>query len=206
MNDAAEGPAAPRPGLIARFQTEILLVLATIGSSLLVWAPFHGTTAVYRVWDGPNYLTIARTLYDVRPDNPILAYVHETRYFLRHFPVYPLLIRLLSFVGYQQAMLLASVLCASVAAVLFYRLARDVWELPQPGWLTLVFLLLPPRWLLYRSVGSTEAPFVALALASIFLAPLPLTPASRNSHRAGVHAHSRFVIETIEISAFSPAG
>lgn len=169
MSDAPTFEPAPRQRLLLRYQTEILLVLATIGSSLLVWAPFRGTTAIYRVWDGPNYLTIARTLYDVRPDNPLLAYVHETSYFLVHFPVYPLLVRLFSWIGYQEAMLLVSVLCASVAVVLFYRLARDVWALPQPGWLSLVFLMLPPRWLMYRSTGSTEAPFVALALASLLL-------------------------------------
>ena len=167
-------PPSPAPrGLrssLGSVRTELWLVLAAVAGSFLVYLPFRGDmTAVYRVWDGPNYLTVARTLYDVRPDNPLLAYVHETRYFLRHFPVYPLLIRLFSFVGWQQAMLLVPVASAALAAVLLFWLLRDHWKVPQPGWLALVFLFLPPRWLLYRSVGSSEAPFLALALGSLLL-------------------------------------
>ena len=148
---------------------ELLLVAAAIGGSFLVYAPFLGRmTDVYRFWDGPNYLTIARTLYDIRPDNPLLAYVREPRYFFVHLPMYPLIVRALSFFGYEPALLLVSLLATAVAAVLFYRLCRDVWKLASPEFLTLVFLYLPPRWLLYRSTGSTEALYIALTLAAIF--------------------------------------
>lgn len=152
-----------------RARPEVLLLAAAVAGSFLVYAPFLGDmTTVYRFWDGPNYLTIARTLYDVRPDNPLLAYVYEPRYFLVHLPVYPLLVRMLSIVGYQQALLLVSILATCAATVLFYRLCRDVWRVDSPGFLTLVFLFLPPRWLLYRSTGSTEAVYLALTLAAIF--------------------------------------
>jgi hypothetical protein len=148
---------------------EILLLAAAIGGSFLVYLPFLGhMNVVYRFWDAPNYLTIARTLYDVRPDNPLLAYVQTPTYFLRHFPAYPLLVRALSFFGYEPALLLVSVLATGVATVLFYRLCRDVWKLASPELLTLVFLFLPPRWLLYRSTGSTEALYLAFTLAAIF--------------------------------------
>ncbi len=147
---------------------EILLLAAAVGGSFLVYAPFlTRMTEVYRFWDGPDYLTVARTLYDVRPDNPLLAYVHTPTYFLRHLPVYPVLVRALSFFGYQQALLLVSVLATCVATLLFYRLCRDVWKLSSPGFLALVFLFLPPRWLLYRSTGSSEAVYIALTLAAI---------------------------------------
>ncbi len=153
-----------------KFRPEILLVAAAVAGSFLVYAPFFGRMAeVYRFWDGPNYLTIARTLYDVRPDNPlILAYVHSSRYFFVHLPVYPLAVRAFSFAGYPQALLVVSILATGVATVLFYRLCRDVWKLASPEFLTLVFLFLPPRWLLYRSIGSTEALYLALTLAAIF--------------------------------------
>src|SRR5688572_29521874 len=147
---------------------ELLLLVAAVASSFLVYAPFlTRMTDVYRFWDGPNYMTIARTLYDVAPDNPLLAYVRTPTYFLRHLPVYPLLVRALSLVGYQQALLLVSVLATCVATLLFYRLCRDVWRLPSPTFLTVVFLFLPPRWLVYRSTGSTEAVYIALVLAAI---------------------------------------
>jgi hypothetical protein len=155
---------------LARVPNELWLALLSIASSLLVYLPFRGRMGVvYRVWDGPNYLTIARTLYDVRDDNPLLAYVYVKTYFFVHLPLYPLLIRALSFVGYQRAMLLVSVLCAAGATVVFYRLLRDVWKVASPEWLTVVFLFLPPRWLLYRCMGSTESTYILLVLVSILL-------------------------------------
>lgn len=168
MSDPAASPP-PRTAPLGRHQTEILLVLLSVVSSLAVYAPFAADiSAVYRVWDGPNYLTIARAGYDgIRDDNPILAYVHEKSYFLVHLPGYPALVKALSFVGYQRALLLVSLLASAVAVVVFYRLARDVWRLPSPAWLATVLLFLPPRWLLFRSVGSTEAVFAMLALLSI---------------------------------------
>jgi len=166
----SSSPAAPaRAERKPRVRAELLLVAAAVAGSFLVYAPFAGRmTEVYRFWDGPDYLTVARTLYDVRPDNPLLAYVHTTTYFLVHLPVYPLLVRAFSFVGYLPALLLVSVLATCVATILFYRLCRDVWNLASPAFLTLVFLFLPPRWLLYRSTGSTEAVYIALTLAAIF--------------------------------------
>jgi len=153
-----------------RVRPEILLLAAAVAGSFLVYAPFLGKMSdVYRFWDAPDYLTVARTLYRIAPDNPLLAYVHAPTYFLRHLPVYPLLVRAFSFVGYQPALLLVSVLATCAATLLFYRLCRDVWKLASPAWLTLVFLFLPPRWLLYRSTGSTEAVYIALTLAAIFL-------------------------------------
>ena len=152
-----------------KIRPEILLVLAAVGGSFLVYLPFlSDMMAVYRFWDGPNYLTIARNGYDIRPDNPLLAYVYHPSYFLRHLPLYPLCVRALSFLGYQPALLVVSVAATVAATLLFYRLSRDVWKLPSPGFLTLVFLFLPPRWLLYRSTGATESLYLALVLASIF--------------------------------------
>lgn len=166
---APAAPALSRKESEKRARPEILLLAAAVAGSFLVYAPFLADmTTVYRFWDGPNYLTIARTLYDVEPDNPLLAYVYEPRYFLVHLPVYPLLVRTLSIVGYQQALLLVSVLATCAATVLFYRLCRDVWKVASPAFLTLVFLFLPPRWLLYRSTGSTEAVYMAFTLAAIF--------------------------------------
>jgi len=163
-------PFAPaRADRKPKVRAELLLVAAAVAGSFLVYAPFAGRmTEVYRFWDGPDYLTVARTLYDVRPDNPLLAYVRTPTYFLVHLPVYPLLVRAFSFVGYLPALLLVSVLATCVATVLFYRLCRDVWKLASPGFLTLVFLFLPPRWLLYRSTGSTEAVYIAFTLAAIY--------------------------------------
>ena len=110
-------------------------------------------------------------------------------YFYVHLPFYPLLIRALSFLGYQHALLVVPVACTVVATLIFYRLLRDVWKVPSAGWLTLVFLFLPPRWLLYRSVGSTEATYIMLVLASIYLFERDRTAAA--SAVAGLAALTR---------------
>jgi hypothetical protein len=163
MNSPEVQPRAPA------VRPEIWVVLASVGGSFLVYLPFLGRMeTVYRFWDAPNYLTVARTFYAIRPDNPLLAYVYYPSYFLRHLPLYPAAVRAFAFLGYQPAMLVVSVLTAAGAAVLFYRLSRDVWKLSSPGFLTLVFLFLPPRWLLYRSTGSTESLYILLVLASIW--------------------------------------
>ncbi len=167
MTANSPDPMATKTSEPARVHPEVLLALAAVGGSFLVYFPFlRDMAAVYRFWDGPNYLTVARTLYDVRPDNPLLAYVYRPTYFLTHLPLYPLLVRAFSWLGYQPALLVVSVGATTVAALFFYRLARDVWRLPSPAFLTLVMLFLPPRWLLYRSTGATEGLYLALALAS----------------------------------------
>ena len=156
--------------LLQRYRAEILLVVLTVGGSLLVYLPFwNGMGTVYRAWDGPNYLTIAKTGYEIPKNFALLGYVYVDSYYLRHFPVYPALIRLFSFVGWQRSMLLVSILCAAGAALLFYRLCRDHWKLPQPLFLASVFLFFPPRWLYFRSTGSTEAPYLLFVLAAIYL-------------------------------------
>src|SRR5512140_3933476 len=147
--------------LLQRFNAEILLVLLTVGGSLLVYLPFRNEMGtVYRAWDGPNYLTVARTGYDIPDNYAILGYVYVKSYFFVHLPGYPALIRLFSFVGYQRSMLLVSILCSACAAILFYRLCRDTWLLPQPFFLATVFLFFPPRWLYSRRTGAPEAPYL----------------------------------------------
>jgi hypothetical protein len=153
----------------APVRPEIWLTLASVGGSFLVYLPFLRDMApVYRFWDGPNYLTVARTWYDIRPDNPLLAYVYKPSFFASYLPFYPFCVRLVAIFGYERALLLVSVLAATAAALLFYRLARDVWRLPSPEFLTLVFLFLPPRWLLYRSTGATESLYMAATLSAMY--------------------------------------
>ena len=148
---------------------EVWLAFAAVASSFLVYWPFlREMTTVYRFWDGPNYLTVAHGLYRIEPDNPLLAYVYTPVFFASYLPFYPILVRALAWAGYEHALLLVSLLATVVAVLLFYRLARDVWKLPSPEFLALVFLFLPPRWVLYRSVGASEALYIATTLASLW--------------------------------------
>jgi hypothetical protein len=144
----------------------VLLALAAVATCLLVYAPFLGNMeTIYRYWDGPSYLTIALDGY--RAGSPVAPGTGTPR-IVAHLPLYPMAVRAFAFVGPERALLVVSILCTIAAALIFYRLARDVWKVPSPGFLALLFLLLPPRWLLYRSVGASEPLFLALVLGSIW--------------------------------------
>ncbi len=149
-----------------RFGPDALLVVAAVASSFLVWLPFLGRMRLlYRHWDGPSYLAIAREGYSAA--SPLTPDAGPP-WLLAHFPLYPFLVRLLSFVGWERATVAGAVLCTIAGVLIFYRLARDVWKVPSAWWLSLLFLLVPPRWLLYHSVAASEPLFIALALASIW--------------------------------------
>jgi hypothetical protein len=153
----------------AKVRTEVLLVLAAIASSLLVYWPYrHDLTPVYAFWDGPSYMMIAHDGYAVRPGNPLASDTVNPPFYASHLPGYPLLVRALSFVGYDRALLLAVLLSTAVAALFFHRLASEVWGCERPAFLTVVFLFVPPHWLLYHSVAATEPLFLAAVLASIY--------------------------------------
>jgi hypothetical protein len=142
-------------------------------SSLATYVPYLGSMdTLFRYWDGPHYMYVAKTLYDVPADHPFVPYELPRSYFATHLPLYPLLIRALTpFTGgrYTWAMLAATLLSASASAVLFYELLK-AWRLVRsPLWTALLFCLLPPRWLLYHSLGGSEPLFLCFVFAA-FLA------------------------------------
>lgn len=149
--------------------SRILLALVAIASCLAVYVPFWAGDASIpvRYWDGPNYLYVAKTLYDIPADYPLQAYGNPPAYFACHLPLYPVAIRLLSFLGYPAAMLAATVLFTVLATLAFYQLLIESKAAAHPLWSALVSLFLPARWLLYHSVGATEAPFLLLVFLSM---------------------------------------
>lgn len=147
----------------------LLLVLAAVASCLAVYLPFLGGDAgvLVRYWDGPNYILVAKTLYDIPADHALAVYGNPPAYFACHLPLYPAAIRLLSFLGYPAAMLAATVLFTVLATLAFYQLLLESKAVTHPAWSALVSLFLPARWLLYHSVGATEAPFLLFVFLSM---------------------------------------
>lgn len=146
-------------------------VIATVAvlSSLLVYLPFlHDGTfdVIYRYWDGPNYAYLAQSLYDIPRDHPLSAYT-TPEYFAAHLPVYPLSIRLLSFVGYFDAMLLVSIIYGALAGIVLFKLLRETNTVTSPLWSAVISMFIPARYLIYHSVGATEAPFIFFTLWSM---------------------------------------
>ncbi len=154
--------------LIRNHQYLIIITIA-ISSTLLVYAPFildNNVDILFRYWDGPNYAYLAKSLYDVPTDHPLNAYT-TPEYFAAHLPVYPLSIRLFSFMGYFNAMLFASALYTTLTAIVLYQLLLETRVVQNPLWSAVISLFIPARYLIYHSIGATEAPFLFFTLSSL---------------------------------------
>ena len=115
---------------------ELLFFLAiTIFPTFLVWMPFffrfksfwgiplpqEGMATIVANYDGPLFLVVAKSLYATSIINSFPLTLPSI-YYAAHFPIYPLLIRLSSFVfGYPYAML-AMTIFGSFLSVYFFNL------------------------------------------------------------------------------------
>ncbi|VUD68942.1 hypothetical protein TDB9533_04302 [Thalassocella blandensis] len=150
-------------------QPYVTLIALALLSCLIFYAPFivNGEMAyVFRYWDGPNYVYLAKTLYVIPQDHPLSPY-SEPEYFAAHLPLYPLIIRLLSFLGYNNAMLLTTMMFTVFSTVILYQLLKETRCVQSPLWSAFIALFIPARYLIYHSVGATEAPFVFFTLSSL---------------------------------------
>lgn len=152
-----------------------IVSLIILLSSLAVWAPFslgfmgNGMFNVFANYDGPNYLIIAKTLYDQTLIGTTFSLPTPSEYYPAHLPAYPLLIRLFnSFLPGPWAMLTVTVLSTIFAVSFFYLLLKKFNLSTNPLWLSICFLFLPARWLVVRTIGSPEPLFIGAILASLY--------------------------------------
>ncbi|OGY15681.1 MAG: hypothetical protein A2784_03195 [Candidatus Chisholmbacteria bacterium RIFCSPHIGHO2_01_FULL_48_12] len=152
----------------------IILSLVFGLSSLLLYAYFWLFTptrlqVIYQNWDGPLYTVIAESLYNPRiiSQIPYAENIKPPEDFASSFPLYPLAIRLLSFIGYFRATILVSLIFSWVAIIAFYELVRQNRFTRQPLLLSLIFIFLPPRWFLSSHIGASEPLFIFLILMSL---------------------------------------
>lgn len=162
-------------------------------STFLVWLPHlltlpnfwglnfaNGFNTIYRNFDGLEYIVIAKSFYDPS----LIAGIPQNMpavYYASHFPGFPLLIALFApILGFLKSMLLVSILFTIGSAIAFYFLIRDHKITFDPLALTLVFLLLPARWVIVHSVGSPEPVFIFFTIMSLYFflktVPYPLSP------------------------------
>jgi len=153
----------------------VLLALVTIFSTLLVWLPFgafgkaDGMLSVFANYDGPNYIIAAKTLYNPEKIKAAFSMPLPVEYYPAHLPAYPLLVKFFDlFLPGTWAMLILTLLTTILAVWAFYLLVFKFKLSKSPFWLCLVFLFLPARWLVTRSVGSPEPLFLFAVLASIY--------------------------------------
>jgi hypothetical protein len=145
------------------------LVTCSIAPTLLIyWYNAGDISVIFRYWDGPNYLEVAKTLYFVPGDHPLAKYGTTPTYFACHLPFYPALIRLFSYVmGYPLAMIWVTVASAAMATVAFYYLLLEYGCVKQPLYSAALSTILPARWLVFKSVGATEPLFLLLVFVSL---------------------------------------
>jgi len=164
-----------------RLETGVVVVLAIV-STMLVWLPFWlrmvlpgweidfsgGMETVFANYDGPNYLIIARSWYDPEVIRASFSNPLPLEYYPAHLPMYPALVWLADlFLPGTWAMLLVTVLGTVLAVSAFYQLVRKLGLEKEAVWLSVVFHLLPARWLVVRSVGSPEPWFILFVLMSL---------------------------------------
>lgn len=159
----------------------LLLALITIILTLLIWLPHYlalpnfygldfrsGFATIYRNYDGLEYIVIAKSFY-----NPsIIGNIPNSlpaNYYASHFPGFALaMIPLAIIFGFLKSMLFTSVLFTIFSVWVFYLLIKDFKLTSNPFFLAIIFLLIPARWLIVHSVGSSEPMFIFLCLSSIY--------------------------------------
>lgn len=158
-----------------------LILLATIIITFLVWLPHilavpnfwglsfkEGFATIYRNFDGLEYVIIAKTDYNPQAISSLPQSL-PAMYFASHFPGYSILINVFaSIIGYLKSMLFVSLVSTILAVWAFYLLVRDFKLTSNPLFLSFLFLILPARWLIVHSVGSSEPTFILFIILAIY--------------------------------------
>lgn len=156
------------------------LLLATFVTTFAIWIPYifrldfyglnfaEGFNIIYRNFDGANYIIIAKSLYQEQIISAMPQSLPHT-YFAAHFPFYSLLILAFSpLMGFLKSMIFVSFVSTIACVFAFYFLVRDFKLTNHPIWLSLIFLVLPARWLIVHSVGSAEPTFIFFTLMAFY--------------------------------------
>ena len=125
-----------------------------------------GFTNVLKNWDGPHYMLIAQTFYDIPATEKLLFTSLPASYYPAHFPLFPILIALLApIMGYFYAGLSINLLFGILLNILFYTVAQKYTK--HPLFLTFVFTVFPGRFFITRGIVAPETMmvfFIFLAL------------------------------------------
>jgi len=158
-----------------------ILAILTLLVTLLIWLPHllavrnfwglnfeSGFNTIYRNFDGLEYVIIAKSFYN---PNLIATLPQQlpANYFASHFPGYALLILMFAPVlGFLKSMLFVSITSTILATGAFYFLVKNLKLTSNPLFLSFIFLILPARWLIVHSIGSSEPLFIFLIIATLY--------------------------------------
>ncbi|OGM31976.1 hypothetical protein A2803_02710 [Candidatus Woesebacteria bacterium RIFCSPHIGHO2_01_FULL_44_21] len=165
------------------FKLAIYLIALAVVPVVCLWFPFFSRTPevlgvqipeggmqiIAANYDGPLYIAVAKSLYNLPYIAENFSFSLPLEYYAAHFPVYPMIIRLFaSLVGYPWGMLLATLAGSTITIYYFYMFIKRYVSKKDALWLVAVFSIFPARWLIVRTVGSPEPLFVGAILASVY--------------------------------------
>lgn len=127
-----------------------------------------GFVNILRNWDGPHYIVIARTFYDIPAVEKLLFTSIPASYYPAHFPLYPIAISMLApILGYFHAGLAINLLFGVLLNGLFYTVAKKFTQ--HPLLLTFVFTVFPGRFFITRAIVAPETMMVFFMLLALVL-------------------------------------
>lgn len=168
---------------MGRFRNISIIVLISFLPTFFIWLPFflkipsfwgiplpqNGMATIVSNYDGPLYLVVAKTLYNIDLIKTNFQFPLPTQYYASHFPLFPILIRLLSPIfGFPYSMLVVTVSTSFLALYFFNKLMKLYVSDNEAMFITIMFSVFPARWLISRSVGSPEPLFLAGIIASLY--------------------------------------
>lgn len=159
----------------------LLLTFLMLLVTALIWFPhllrlsnFYGLdfssgfNTIYRNFDGLEYIVIAKTLYFPKA-LALIPQSLQAQYYASHFPLYSLFILIASpILGFLKSMLFVSLLSTIGSTITFYFLVKDFKLTSHPLFLSFLFLILPARWLIVHSIGSSEPTFIFFVILSLY--------------------------------------
>ncbi len=161
----------------------IFISLLSLIPTVIIWIPFFlklksiwgiplpngGMATIVSNYDGPLFIVIAKTFYNIAQIKANYSFPLPTEYYAAHFPLFPVIIKIFAFIfGFPYGMLVATLISSILAIYFFNKLIRRYVEEKEALWITFVFCLFPARWLVVRSVGSAEPLFLAAIIASVY--------------------------------------
>lgn len=169
--------------MLKKLRSLLPIAALSILPTLLLWTPFllrlpsfwaiplpkNGLAPIVANYDGPLYIVVAKTFYNIQAIKSNFSFPLPVEYYAAHFPLYPLLIRIVATVtNFPYAMLVVTLISSIAALYFFSLLVAKYVDKKDVIWMTAVFALLPARWLTVRSIGSPEPLFMATTIASLY--------------------------------------
>ncbi len=159
----------------------LIITTASLVLTIAVWLPHYlalpnfygldfsrGMSPIYQNYDGLEYVVIAKSYYSPH----FLAGIPQDKkpeYYPSHFPGYSALISVFApIIGHLKSMLLVTQIFTILSSIAFYFLVKNFKLTSNPLVLSLMFLILPARWIIVHSVGSSEPVFIFFTIAAFY--------------------------------------